>query len=220
MTTPPTPAPPTPASPIDAPPPVAAVPTDLSRAYLPRHDFAERHERILAAPAPVILDAVERMDIGDDPAITALMRLRRLPERLLGRRHGTAKAGAGSGGETPVRPRAFGLHSFTRLERTDDALAYGLVGRFWRLDFGLEPIADAAAFRAFDRPGIARLVMSYETEPLPDGRTRLVTRTRIACPDAASRRRMRLYWLAIRLGSGFIRRRLLKGLEKKIRPAA
>lgn len=210
----PPPGPPGPPAPLPAADPI----TDLSRAYLPRHDFAERHERILAAPPPAVLDAVERMDVGDDPAIAALMRLRRLPERLVGRLRGRAKAETGAD-ETgaPARPRAFGLHSFTRLERTGDALAYGLVGRFWRLDFGLEPIADAAAFRAFDRPGIARLVMSYETAPLPDGRTRLVTRTRIACPDAASRRRMRLYWLVIRLGSGFIRRRLLKGLEKKIR---
>jgi hypothetical protein len=172
----------------------------LSAKYLTAYQFEECHDILIHSPPSAVLDAVERMEAGDDMFIRSLIWLRQLPDRLFPQ---TAKPAA-----------SFGLKDFTRLERTERQLAYGLVGRFWRLDFGLEAIADGPAFQAFAQPGVAKLVMSFDAEPLAGGVTRLVTRTRVFCPDDATRRRLRPYWIAIRPASGFIRGRMLAMVRK------
>jgi len=48
---------------------------------------------------------------------------------------------------------------------------------------------------------------------LPDGRTRLLTETRVHCVDAGARRRFTPYWWLIRPVSGLIRRRLLARID-------
>lgn len=93
-------------------------------------------------------------------------------------------------------------------------IAHSLVGRFWRLDFGLEPVIDGQAFLAFDEPGVAKLVMAFDAQPLPSGDTMLATTTRIYCADKATRLRMLPYWTAIRPVSGLIRRRTLRLVKR------
>lgn len=173
----------------------------ISLVYLPAHHFGERHEAVIGAGAQEVLAALPALDTLDDPLIRRMIWLREWPNRLLSR-------------GMEVVP--FGLHAFTLLEQSAAGLAYGLVGRFWRLDYGLEAIADGAAFRVFDRPGVAKLVMSFEAHPLPDGRTRLVTETRIFCPDRASWLRLLPYWLVIRPVSGLIRRRILGAAKARV----
>lgn len=172
-------------------------PGPLSLAALPVHHFLERHAVDIDAPAQGVLERVAAFRPADDPLVAALMALREMPARLLG------------------RPAAepFGLHRFTLLANGPDERAYGLAGRFWRPDFGLHPIADAQDFARLDCAGLARLVTCFHLRPLPDGGTRLVTHTRIACPDAATRGWMRAYWLAIRPASGLIRRRMLQRVK-------
>ncbi|WP_427198458.1 hypothetical protein AB4J13_01190 [Pseudomonas aeruginosa] len=117
---------------------------DLDRLYLPHWQFSEHHQRLIDAPAAAVLDAVEDLLRFDDPLVRAFLVLREAPGRLaglLGRRNDLAG-----------RPR-FGLHEFTRLERrADQAIAYGLVGRFWRADFALERIADGEISAATTSP--------------------------------------------------------------------
>ncbi|MGV2464911.1 UNVERIFIED_CONTAM: hypothetical protein QO022_41130, partial [Pseudomonas aeruginosa] len=180
---------------------------DLDRLYLPHWQFSEHHQRLIDAPAAAVLDAVEDLLRFDDPLVRAFLVLREAPGRLaglLGRRNDLAG-----------RPR-FGLHEFTRLERrADQAIAYGLVGRFWRADFALERIADGEHFRCYDQPGVAKLVLCFRCTPSASG-TLLHTETRVFCPDRASRLRFTPYWLAIRPVSGLIRRRLLAGIERRL----
>ena len=159
---------------------------DLDRLYLPHWQFSEHHQRLIDAPAAAVLDAVEDLLRFDDPLVRAFLVLR------------------------------FGLHEFTRLERrADQAIAYGLVGRFWRADFALERIADGEHFRCYDQPGVAKLVLCFRCTPSASG-TLLHTETRVFCPDRASRLRFTPYWLAIRPVSGLIRRRLLAGIERRL----
>ncbi|WP_221768382.1 hypothetical protein [Pseudomonas aeruginosa] len=180
---------------------------DLDRLYLPHWQFSEHHQRLIDAPAAAVLDAVEDLLRFDDPLVRAFLVLREAPGRLaglLGRRNDLAG-----------RPR-FGLHEFTRLERrADQAIAYGLVGRFWRADFALERIADGEHFRCYDQPGVAKLVLCFRCTPSASG-TLLHTETRVFCPDRASRLRFTPYWVAIRPVSGLIRRRLLAGIERRL----
>jgi len=95
----------------------------------------------------------------------------------------------------------------------DEALAYGLIGRFWEPGYGLLPQADAAAFRAFQGPGVAKLLLAFEARADGDA-SRITTLSRLVCADAPTRRRMALYWTLIRPVSGLIRRRLLAQIKR------
>lgn len=107
------------------------------------------------------------------------------------------------------------MHAFNLLAREDDQVAYGLIGRFWRSDFGLQPCPDGEAFRSFTQPGIARLLLTFRCETTVDT-TRLLTETRVHCPDLASRLAFTPYWLAIRPVSGLIRRRMLNSIRARV----
>lgn len=183
---------------------------NLAAQLLPEYQFSERHQlEILAAPS-AILDAVAMLEAEDDPLIRRCLQLREAPARLALR--------LGLSNALQDRPR-FGMHAFSLLAREADQAAYGLIGRFWRSDFGLLPSANGEAFRAFHQPGVARLLMFFQCEPASDGSTRLITETRVHCPDRTSRLAFTPYWLAIRPVSGLIRRRMLHSIKARVEPA-
>lgn len=160
----------------------------------------------IGATPGAILDTVATLDAEDDPLIRRCLQLREAPARLalkLGLRNALQHT-----------PR-FGMHSFSLLARDADQAAYGLIGRFWRSDFGLLPCADGETFRGFNEPGVARLLLGFRCEPATDGNTRLITETRVHCPDRASRLAFTPYWLAIRPVSGLIRRRILGNIKAR-----
>lgn len=173
----------------------------LMRHYLPQFQFAEEHSRHVPAPPARVLDVAARPEVVDDPVARGLIALRELPSRMAAR--------LGMASALRMRP-AFSLADFTPLGRDGDReLAFGLAGRFWQADYGLVALPDAQAFAALDAKGIAKLVLQFTAEPEGAG-TRLTTRTRIYCGDAAAQRRFRAYWLLIRPASGLIRHRLLR----------
>lgn len=173
----------------------------LLNKYLPDRQFAERHSIKVGGNLETVLEAACRFQPTDDPLIGRMIQLRELPNKLLGK---------------PSDAKAFGIDTFTLLERSNAEVAFGLVGRFWRLDFGLEEIPDAVAFTEFARQGVAKLVMTYEVSALSEDQTYLTTQTCIFCPDRASRRKIRLYWFAIRAVSGLIRRRTLRLIKVQV----
>ncbi|WP_271104455.1 hypothetical protein [Pseudomonas tohonis] len=181
---------------------------ELGERYLPQFQFVERHQLPLRATARQALDAVGDLTVHDDPLVRTLLRIREAPARLAG----------ALGRENRLKDRPpFGLHEFTLLERdADQALAYGLIGRFWRSDFGLERVDDANAFSAYAEPGVAKLLMGFHCSPGTDGGIVLHTETRVHCPDRRSRLLFTPYWLAIRPASGLIRRRLLAAIQRQV----
>jgi len=179
--------------------------------WLPAWQFAEVHHARSTAPAAPLLDAAAAYRPDDDPLIGAAMALRESPGRLAGL--------LGLRSTLAQRPR-FGKADFLPLGRLgDQALAYGLVGRFWEPGYGLVPQADAAAFRAFAAPGVAKLLLAFQVQADGDA-TRITTLTRMHCPDAATRRRITLYWAVIRPVSGLIRRRMLAQVRRVAEAAA
>jgi hypothetical protein len=58
-------------------------------------------------------------------------------------------------------------------------------------------------------------VWTFAVEEDAPGSTRLVTETRVACVDAASRRWFRLYWLVVRPFSGVIRKAMLSAVARE-----
>jgi hypothetical protein len=174
---------------------------NLINQLLPQWQFSERHERLLegattAQAFAAILPALST----PDPWIACAIGLREWPGRLL------RKVGL-SGNALPAK--AFGFHSFTMLGQVPDReVVFGLAGRFWQLDYGLRPVADAAAFATL--ADLPRLVLNISVEPIDHQRIRLVTQTRVHCPTEQDRRRFLPYWTAIRPVSGLIRQRLLR----------
>ncbi|RQR31971.1 MULTISPECIES: hypothetical protein [unclassified Burkholderia] len=173
--------------------------------FIPSFGFHEVHESkpIDAAPARII-DAVATIDMRTDPIVDALLTVRELPASVADTlRNGAAR-----------RERArFGLHTFTLLHRDDTSLSLGLVGRFWRPDLGVRTVADAAAFIRHDDARDAKLVLRFEVIGRPSGLQLLRTETFVHCPTARTRLLFTPYWLAIRLASGWIRRRTLAAVE-------
>ncbi|MCL2717028.1 MAG: hypothetical protein FWD68_21405 [Alphaproteobacteria bacterium] len=175
--------------------------------WLPGAQFRETHSVVIQGAPDAILDALVALDDREDALVRLMLKLREAPSRIwiaLGGR--SALAG---------HPR-FGLKDFTLLERRDNVLAFGLTGRFWQLDFGLIPLATPEAFRTFLENGVAKLVMVYVVTPRGDGSVDLITKTHVHCPDRWSLFAFAPYWAAIRIGSGFIRRRILALVRRKI----
>ena len=61
-----------------------------------------------------------------------------------------------------------------------------------------------------------KIAIAFEAEPIPGG-SRLATETRVKALDEGTRRRFRLYWLAIGEFSGLIRRRWLRAAQEAAR---
>lgn len=175
--------------------------------FLPGYNFHECHRSApIHAGADAILDAVAAYDMRDDPLSNAFMTLRELPGKLF------------PAAKTATEPEpAFGLHTFTPLDRQPDSLSFGLTGRFWRPDMGIIPLADADAFTAFSQPGVARLVLHFQLLAAGDA-WRLQTETFINCPDKPTRLKLLPYWLLIRTASGIIRRRTLAAIQRQLSP--
>lgn len=172
--------------------------------YVPQADFREQHALRIFAPAPALLAAAATYRPESDPFFRRMIGAREWPHRIR-----QALLGSGDAAPTP-----FGIDNFTLLARNENEIVYGLAGRFWKLDYGLEPIADGAHFLALHTPGIAKLALNFAVENTSAHGTLLSTETRISCVDAAARRAFAPYWYLIRPVSGLIRRRILGGIGR------
>jgi hypothetical protein len=174
--------------------------------FMPIYQFSEGHEIRIEAPPRFILRAIDDLRRDDDPLIRALIAIREAPARFA-RALGLASI---SRTEPP-----FGMQRFVKLRQTNDRAIYGLIGRFWRPDFGLEKVTSPDGFLAFEQAGVAKLVMSFCLSADDAGSALLTTETRIFCADRRSLLLFWVYWLAIRAPSGLIRRRMLAAVKRK-----
>jgi hypothetical protein len=158
---------------------------------LPRYDVVERHEVRADAPAGRLLAAAQEVTLADTPLVRLLFRLRGLG----GDPRGTLLEAMGAEGFRAVA------------EDPGRELVLAAVGRPWALRGGIRPFDEVDAF---SEPGYALLAMSVAAE---DGLLR--TETRVRLTDAGSRRRFRLYWLAVRPFSGLVRRRWLRAAARR-----
>lgn len=173
-------------------------------AFLPQFQFHEKHRAVIHTSNPEnILPFIASFDVQQDPVIRRLMSLRQLPQKFP---HNQQANTTGN----------FGLHSFTLLNSSTSELCYGLRGQFWRIDFGLENAPDAIAFQAPAAPGSAKLLLRYQVAELAPGQHELCTETFVYCPDKRTQLKMAAYWLAIRAGSGWIRKRTLEAVRSHV----
>lgn len=172
-----------------------------SSPLLPEFHFHEIHRaRMHADSVPTIIQALKQFDMQQDVIARTLMAIRKWPEKLL----------------PGFTPQDFNLHRFTLLNESAEEITFGLVGRFWRLDMGLEAINDAQDFIRHDNPLHARLIVRNQVFQRSVGEYEVMTETFIYCPTPQVKRRMLPYWLTIRPASGLIRLRMLKLVQQNI----
>ncbi len=175
--------------------------------YLPSFQFRESHQRTITASPMEVLNAVTTLETADDRWVNTFIWLRELPGRLLSNQNASTNSE-----KTP-----FGLQNFTVLERNGDLeIVFGLVGRFWQLNFGLIPIADAEEFKKFNEKNIPKLVFNFSTVCQENNQTLLRTETRVFCNTRSCYWRFFPYWYLIRPISGLIRQRMLKQIERTV----
>jgi len=172
--------------------------------YVPTWSFSELHSVAVDATPELILSAVLAYRSESDPFFRVMIGLRELPARII----------SALSGKKPMPERAFGIDDFTILDQDDREVVFGLIGQFWRPDFGLAEVQDGVAFEAFQKAGFVKLAMNFSTIRQGDGRIKLSTETRAFCPDPISRRRLMPYWYAVRPVSGLIRGRILASVKR------
>jgi hypothetical protein len=165
---------------------------------LPRWDVHEVHGIDVAAPPERTWSALERVTVGE-------LRLTRL---LMGIR--------GLGRRTSDRDRTFfdAAGFLVPLAEGPCERVAGMVGQPWRLRRARVPIAGAADFTGFDRPGWVRIATDFRVVASAGG-SRLETGTRTQGTDPGARRRFARYWRIFGLGSALIRRDLLRAARQR-----
>ena len=176
---------------------------------MPRYDVVERHAIDVSASPTAAYEALLRADFGRSGVVRVLEAIRTFPAAIAARRRGSA-----------VRPRraltlsAMESSGFVRLaDVPGQEIVLGIEGRFWALDGG-RCSPSAAAFRTTPpQPGTARAVWNFAFTAMGERRTLVSTETRVLCADAQARRRFLPYWYLIRVGSGLIRRAMLRQIR-------
>lgn len=187
----------------------------LLDAWLPEHHVAERHSAWVAAPPPLVYDAVATTDLARSWVVRLLMGLRAVPAVLADPRAAWQRM---RGRRGPVTLRRVMGYDFARLaEEPGRELLLGLEGRFWTPAGGLVP-TDALRFRGPLAAGLVRAAWSFSVEPEArngGAGTRLVTETRVRCADAAAHANFLRYWRLVRPFSGLIRRSMLAAIRRE-----
>ncbi len=177
--------------------------------FMPTYRHRERHQRTIAAPPDVVWDAILSITDHELPLSRFLMGVRSMP-RVIVRR-----AVSGRREDRPLVEMF--LRSGFRELRVDRPrlMIAGAAIQPWRLVNGqVADVRDGHGFRTFNQPGFVLAAISFELEPVGNA-TRLATETRVQPTDAGAARAMLPYWLAIRAGSGLIRREMLAAVARR-----
>lgn len=178
----------------------------LADELLPVYDVSDAVAVVVDADPEATWDALMAVDLIEvgrhRPVVGVLGGLRMLPELVAHLVHGE---------RPPAAPEQLRLRDLAALpvsgggwvlldERPGEAIALGLVGKFWR------PVIEFAAvererFRDFAEPGYAKTVYELSVRGLPDGRTLLSGLMRTATTDEHARGWFRRYW-TFGVGSG------------------
>jgi hypothetical protein len=158
---------------------------------LPKWHFREVHRVFLRAPRDVVMRSAMEVTWSEIPFAELLMKLTR-------------------NDMTTYRKIIGDISDDRRLAANDNEVVFGGVGGA----SGPPELADprAESFRAFDEPGYKKIVLNIK---YADGV--LSTETRILTTDPDTKRQFFVYWVIIRLGSGFIRNSVLFAIRRRVR---
>lgn len=174
---------------------------------LPDWDKRERHSKWVRGGPERVFAALESLRIRDLWLTPALLRARGGPAGWF--------RGLGESGDLLV------LDSIAPKRMAEDRpreLLLGDIARYAAVTPSRPdvPRGDVEVFRGFAEDGWTKVGMNFLLLPERDG-TRVWTETRVRSTDEATRRTFALYWLGVRLGSGWIRREILNSLGRAAR---
>ena len=174
--------------------------------FLPTYDVSDAIGVVVSADITTTWDALMDVDLIEvgrrKPLVGVLGGFRMAPELVWGLLHG---------GRPPAAPERMRLRDTTELpasrggwvllgERPGEAIALGLVGKFWRPVIAFADV-DSEHFRDFAEPGYAKTVYELSVCGLDDGRTLLTALMRTATTDDHARRWFWRYW-TVGVGAG------------------
>lgn len=175
----------------------------LNTKYLPEFNFIEKHSLDMLTSPEEAMTQILNYRTEDDPLFRFAISLRELPLRMCN----TSKQSS----------TAFSFRNFTLLEQHGhDEIIYGLIGQFWKSNYGLASVVDAESFLAFQQAEHAKLVLYFSIQQLDAQHCRVSTETRVLCLDHQALVKFRPYWYLIRPVSGLIRHRILRQIQRNI----
>ena len=107
---------------------------------------------------------------------------------------------------------AFGVVPIATKQRNE--IAGGLIGQFWKRDYGIERIRNEGEFEFFLDPGYTKAITSFWFDELRDGKTVVRTETRIHSLGHTSRRRFHAYWSIAGVGIRLYMASTLRGIAR------
>lgn len=174
--------------------------------FLPVYDVSDAVASVVHADVPTTWQALMDVDLIDvgrrKPLVGVLGGLRALPEIVKHLLHGEVPS-AGPAHlrlrDLPALPAAKGGWVLLG-ERSEDEIALGLVGKFWR------PVIEWAEvppdqFREWSQPGFAKTIYTLSVRRIDDHRTLLTGTMRTATTDDVARQWFRRYW-TLGVGAG------------------
>ena len=183
----------------------------LLDSYLGEYDVAEVHACIVNGDVKMTWEAIRNANLSSIPVVSSLLMLRSLPGRLR----------AINSGEAAPAPPPFNLGDMPRvgfqlLAERPTEIAFGFVGKPWKVG-AEQPLAiERDDFAAFCDPGYAKVAFSIQAKPYGTHRTLITTETRTATTNAATRRRFAAYWKLIGPFSALIRRLILRQVTSRV----
>jgi len=189
----------------------STVPSRVSRldAFMPSYDFHEHHEAIIRAPAARVREALNRVSFADIGVMQTLGTIRAVAM-------GQIRAAREAKGVAPRVPIVEMIQSprsgFFPLADTPEEFVFGLAGQPWNnRGVRLKP----EEFCEWAPPDTVKIAANFRLADAGNGRTRVVTETRIVASDGTARRKMAQYWALIYPGSGLVRCSLLEAVRER-----
>jgi hypothetical protein len=177
-----------------------AVPDSPLDAWLPDPHARTRHVRSSPAPPERLWAAAEAVRVRDTATLRPLIMLR-------------------FGRDTPSPDTTFRelfrRHPFVLLEDGERRSISGLAGHIWSPRGGLAHLDAPDEYRAWDKPGTARVAVLNTVGARPGGGSEIVTETRVRCVDRRALLRFRPYWAVVGPFSRFIRIDLLAAAVRR-----
>ena len=151
-----------------------APPPDLD-AWLPEPASGTFHRRVARADPDALWEAAGSVQLSESRVLGRVVRWR-IP---------------GTPPDITYR-ELLAREPFTLLEAGERHSLSAIVGRIWTLRRDYPSLADADAFRHWHDPGTARVVFAHWVEPVGDGRSAVVSETRVDVVDRQARLGLRL----------------------------
>jgi hypothetical protein len=181
---------------------------------LPVWHFNEFHSMALPADKGDVIARVQNVTWGQMPIAYWLMRLRSVPMRVLPKsgvtRDEVNRRAQFLTKDSNVFSILFETGEYGLLHSTDEEYTFG--GYYpikQEMKFPYDKSDPARAFLDSELGGVAKVVAAFAIQ---DGC--IATETRVQVMDEADRRHFGAYWFFIRLGSGYIRKALLRAALK------